>query len=299
MFILMIPTIWVIALLICLFVLIWARKRRPAENISLWLTAIMICLIGLQASIAYQQFQASQRPNVGIELKGINFARAGTEFRNVTNVDGNILSKHLSPIVSVKNYGEKPAFIENISIEFTAGGETLILTEPGWHNLPIFTGQEMTLRFDRPISVDDFNRIGFNRRDILVILQLTYKPMFHGGYRNIVEIRFKYNANEEKIDIVGSKYKENKIQVPEIFGKTSTALEWVCKNIDLLLNVLGALLIAFAFGKNLEGAYQTRKNWITKKERRVYLASFLHPLYFKVGCALLILGFLISLWAKQ
>ena len=69
--------------------------------------------------------------------------------------------------------------------------------------------------------------------------------------------------------------------------------------LGLILNIIGALLIAFAFGKNLEDAHQTRKSWITKKEIPVYLASFLHPVFFRIGCVLLILGFTISLWAKR
>ena len=69
---------------------------------------------------------------------------------------------------------------------------------------------------------------------------------------------------------------------------------WLIKNLDLILSIIGSLLIAFSFGANLEGAYQTKKCWLAKNERKIYLASFLHPFLFKIGCGLLIGGFIIT-----
>ncbi len=58
----------------------------------------------------------------------------------------------------------------------------------------------------------------------------------------------------------------------------------------LLLNLVGSILIAFSFGKNLGEAYQK-----DTKGRKIYLASFTSPLMFKWGIGLLILGFLVQI----
>lgn len=71
-------------------------------------------------------------------------------------------------------------------------------------------------------------------------------------------------------------------------------INWLLKNSDLILNSVGTLLVAFSFGKNIEEAYQTKKSRITKKEVQIYLASFLHPAWFKIGCALVIIGFILA-----
>lgn len=60
--------------------------------------------------------------------------------------------------------------------------------------------------------------------------------------------------------------------------------------IGLILNIVGTFLIAFSFGKNVEEAHQ-----FDKKERKIYLASFLHAGWFKWGIALLGVGFLLQL----
>lgn len=52
------------------------------------------------------------------------------------------------------------------------------------------------------------------------------------------------------------------------------------------MNMLGTLMIAFSFGKNRADAHQ-----IDEKGRKVYLASLLHPKLFKLGLAIIILGF--------
>lgn len=290
------PVLWIIGILLCLFKLWLAKNKREASYINLWLTAMMICAIALQAAIAYQQFQASQKPSVGIELKKVNFAKEGSEFKNFNNVDGNVPSKLLSPIVIIKNYGEKPAFIENVSIKFIKGKECLSLTDPTWNDFPVFPGHEADLRFDMPISIDDFNRIGFVNDDVQVALCLTYKPMSPWGYKCLLEFLYKYNATNEKIDLITCKYKEiNFIGLLEQSGNNNTRMNWVYRNLDLILSIMGTLLIAFSFGQNLEGAYQTKKNLITRKEVKVYLASFLHPLWFKMGCVFLIIGFVITI----
>jgi hypothetical protein len=59
----------------------------------------------------------------------------------------------------------------------------------------------------------------------------------------------------------------------------------------LILNLIGTLLIAFSFNRNLGGAYQK-----DNKGRKIYLASFVSPLKFKIGMVLLFLGFLIQIF---
>lgn len=60
--------------------------------------------------------------------------------------------------------------------------------------------------------------------------------------------------------------------------------------VGLFLNLLGTVMIALSFGKNLGDAYQ-----MDGKRRRVYLASFLHPKLFKGGLAIIIFGFIFQL----
>ena len=59
----------------------------------------------------------------------------------------------------------------------------------------------------------------------------------------------------------------------------------------LLLNFIGALMMAFSIGKNPGEAHST-----DKKERPVYLASVLRPTIFWLGTILFIVGFFISLF---
>ena len=54
----------------------------------------------------------------------------------------------------------------------------------------------------------------------------------------------------------------------------------------LILNIVGTLMVAFSFGKNLAEAHQH-----DRKGREVYLASFLRPKLFWWGIGLLVLGF--------
>lgn len=69
------------------------------------------------------------------------------------------------------------------------------------------------------------------------------------------------------------------------------ALDWLtCDRVGLLLNFVGTVLLAFSFGRNLEGAYQRDTNG-----RKVELASFTHPRRFRVGVALVAFGFLVQL----
>ena len=58
----------------------------------------------------------------------------------------------------------------------------------------------------------------------------------------------------------------------------------------LLLNLVGSILIALSFGKNLGEAYQK-----DAKGRKIYLASFMSPMMFKWGIGLLVLGFLVQI----
>ncbi len=64
--------------------------------------------------------------------------------------------------------------------------------------------------------------------------------------------------------------------------------------IGLVLNIVGTFIIAFSFGKNLGDAYQ-----LDKKGRKIFLASFLYPKLFKLGLALLTIGFFLQLLANK
>ena len=60
----------------------------------------------------------------------------------------------------------------------------------------------------------------------------------------------------------------------------------------LILNFIGTVFVACAFGPNLGEAYQE-----DDKGRHIYLASLLHPRMFRLGLALLGGGFLLQLFA--
>ena len=62
--------------------------------------------------------------------------------------------------------------------------------------------------------------------------------------------------------------------------------------IGLVLNIIGTLIVALSFGKNLEEA-----NQLDKKGRKIYLASFLHPKLFYWGLAIIIIGFILQVMA--
>ena len=59
----------------------------------------------------------------------------------------------------------------------------------------------------------------------------------------------------------------------------------------LILNIVGTLMVAFSFGRNLEDAHQV------KNGHKVYLSSFLHPKLFAGGVIIIILGFFLQLIA--
>jgi hypothetical protein len=67
-------------------------------------------------------------------------------------------------------------------------------------------------------------------------------------------------------------------------------LDFICPKIGIFFNLLGTILVAFSFGKNLEEAHQK-----DEKGRKIYLASFLHPFWFKAGMFLITIGFLLSI----
>jgi hypothetical protein len=59
--------------------------------------------------------------------------------------------------------------------------------------------------------------------------------------------------------------------------------------IGLIFNIIGTLMIALSFGKNLGDAYQENK-----KGQKISLASFLRPKTFWVGMLFLFVGFVIQ-----
>jgi len=48
--------------------------------------------------------------------------------------------------------------------------------------------------------------------------------------------------------------------------------------IGIFLNLIGTIMVALSFGKNLEESHQ-----INNKGKKVYLASFLYPKLFYIG----------------
>jgi len=58
----------------------------------------------------------------------------------------------------------------------------------------------------------------------------------------------------------------------------------------LILNLVGTIMLALSFGKNLADAHQ-----LDEKGRKIYLVSFRHPKLFYCGIGLIILGFLLQL----
>jgi hypothetical protein len=58
----------------------------------------------------------------------------------------------------------------------------------------------------------------------------------------------------------------------------------------LILNLVGTLLIAFSFGNPPSRAEQ-----MDKKGRIISLAAFLHPICFKIGIWLVVIGFILML----
>jgi hypothetical protein len=56
--------------------------------------------------------------------------------------------------------------------------------------------------------------------------------------------------------------------------------------LGLVFNLVGTIMVAFSFGKNLGEGHQK-----DKKGRPVYLASFLHPCLFYLGMFFVFLGF--------
>ena len=61
------------------------------------------------------------------------------------------------------------------------------------------------------------------------------------------------------------------------------------EGLGLVLNVLGTIMIALSFGKNLANAHQ-----LDEKGRKVYLASFLHPKLFRWGLVVIVVGFVLQ-----
>lgn len=59
--------------------------------------------------------------------------------------------------------------------------------------------------------------------------------------------------------------------------------------LGLALNILGTIMIALSFGKNLADAHQLDEN-----RRKVYLASFLHPRLFRWGLVIIVVGFILQ-----
>jgi len=66
----------------------------------------------------------------------------------------------------------------------------------------------------------------------------------------------------------------------------------IISKLGLILNIVGTVMIALSFGKNLANAHQ-----LDEKGRKIYLASFLRPKLFIWGLVLVILGFILQLLA--
>ena len=66
--------------------------------------------------------------------------------------------------------------------------------------------------------------------------------------------------------------------------------EWFILKSGIIFNLIGAILIAFSVRPNPEGAYQPYKG------RDVPLASILYPKLFRWGIAILVIGFVLSIF---
>jgi hypothetical protein len=64
----------------------------------------------------------------------------------------------------------------------------------------------------------------------------------------------------------------------------------VLNKIGLVFNVIGSIMVACSFGKNLADAHQ-----VNSKGQKIYLASFLRPKIFWFGMILIIIGFIMQL----
>lgn len=67
-------------------------------------------------------------------------------------------------------------------------------------------------------------------------------------------------------------------------------MEHIWPRLGLMLNLVGTIMIACSFGKNLGGAYQE-----TARGQKIYLTSLLYSKLFKWGLFLLIIGFLLQI----
>lgn len=243
------PYIFFLGLLVALFFIATSRSRhKSAEYISLWITLGTLCLIGLQTSFTYQQFQASEKPNIGVELQSINFAKDGEKYKEVINVDGNIKSKLLSSMLLVANYGGKPGFIEKISINFRRNKKLLSLTSPDWENLPLYPNQIMRLALERPISNHDFDRIGFDGNEVRILLSAYYVGMLSHDVKYKIINEYKYQAASENFQLVKSRFSKeystiNLFKNVDFFNKGSTDMAWWTFLLDLIKDLFVAVLI--------------------------------------------------------
>jgi uncharacterized membrane protein YidH (DUF202 family) len=65
-------------------------------------------------------------------------------------------------------------------------------------------------------------------------------------------------------------------------------LEFICNNLGLILNIIGALLLAFSFGP-----FPEKESAPTTGDK--YIAYFNYPVLFWTGVVLLVLGFVVQL----
>jgi hypothetical protein len=75
-------------------------------------------------------------------------------------------------------------------------------------------------------------------------------------------------------------------------------MQYTIEHLDklgLIINFVGTILVAIAFGKNPGGAYQTEDG----KKGKTHFASLLYPNLFKFGLLLLASGFLLQLFYIQ
>ena len=283
--------------IVALGVIITSRFfHRSAEYISLWLPLAMICLVGHQASIAYQQFQATERPNIGINLESINFLKNGQGFEDIININGKIPSKFLSPVIIITNYGEKPGFVETVLIDFKHGNEHLLLTSSDWENLPLYPEEKMELTIERPISKDDFKRVGFAQHEVTVSATATYRNMSSLGEKYKIVADYKYQAADEKLYLFSSEFSSKYDIVDSL---KSVLKKYVRRKavpikpavVGLLLQLLGTMFLIFrpalkyfrgyilrnqAVKKDIEDeAIATTFNRLANKDRSINLSDSL------------------------
>lgn len=64
----------------------------------------------------------------------------------------------------------------------------------------------------------------------------------------------------------------------------------ILPKIDLIISFIGCLFLAYSIGKNPDEA---------KNDEGIYLVSFLHPSFFRIGIILIVSGFILAIFDEE